>query len=173
MAMTEGPATGRPNESSRCRTRPRSWLAHDLPSARTRPAHSCDQPALFEFGTGFLPPETGAPKGAGRRCLRAETGNWRQTTRERTAKTAFLVASYQLRVSQDCVVGKPGLGRCAGLFHKLEGSRCSLRPDAASTPRTVFPTGAAMLKVGLIILYRNQLRSWAKGGSNAKLQVRC
>jgi len=22
---------------------------------RTRPAHSCDQPALFEFGTGFLP----------------------------------------------------------------------------------------------------------------------
>src|SRR6516165_1239854 len=31
--------------------------------ARTRPTHSCDQPALFEFGTGFLPPETGAPKG--------------------------------------------------------------------------------------------------------------
>ena len=172
--MTEGAATGRSNESSRCRTRPRSWLAHDLPSARTRPAHSCDQPALFEFGTGFL-----------------ATGDWRtqkgpeddvsgqrpeigdQHTRERTAKTAFLLASYQLRVSQDCVVGKPGLGRCAGLFHKLEGSRCSLRPDTASTPRTVFPTGAAMLKVGLIILYRNQLRSWAKGGSNAKIQVRC
>ena len=53
MAMTEGPATGRSNESSRCRTRPRSWLAHDLPSARTRAPHSCDQPALFEFGTGF------------------------------------------------------------------------------------------------------------------------
>ena len=26
--------------------------------------HSCDQPDLFEFGTGFLPPETDAPKGA-------------------------------------------------------------------------------------------------------------
>ena len=42
-----------------------------------KPAHSRDQSALFEFGTGFLLPETGAPKGASRRCLRAETGNRR------------------------------------------------------------------------------------------------
>ena len=36
MAMTEGPATGRSNESSRCRTRPRSWprtLAISPPSS--------------------------------------------------------------------------------------------------------------------------------------------
>ena len=26
-----------------------------------RPADSCNQPALFEYGTGFLPPETDAP----------------------------------------------------------------------------------------------------------------
>ena len=33
---------------------------------RTRPssARSPRKPALFEFGTGFLPSETGAPKGA-------------------------------------------------------------------------------------------------------------
>ena len=40
------------------------------PLAMTRPMQKprerlCDQPALFEFGTGFLPPETHAQKGAG------------------------------------------------------------------------------------------------------------
>jgi hypothetical protein len=160
--MTEGAATGRSNESSRCRTRPRSWprtLAISPPSSSLE-RDFCRRRLAHQKG-----PEDDVSG------QRPEIGD--QHTRERTAKTPFLLASYQLRVSQDCVVGKPGLGRCAGLFHKLEGGRCSLRRDAASTPRTLFPTGAAMLKVGLIILYRNQLRSWAKGGSNAKIQVRC
>ena len=29
---------------------------------RAGPAHSCDQPAHFDFGTGFFPLETDAPK---------------------------------------------------------------------------------------------------------------
>src|SRR6516164_8153770 len=60
---------------------------------------------LFEFGTGFLPPETGAPKGflktmSPRRDRKSET-----TTREKwPQKWLFLLASYQLRVSEDWLV---------------------------------------------------------------------
>ena len=38
-------------------------LTAKIQVSETRPAHSCDQPALFGFGTGFLPLETDAPKG--------------------------------------------------------------------------------------------------------------
>jgi hypothetical protein len=79
------------------------------PSDRTRPAHSCDQPALFEFGTGFLPPETGAPKEPQRRisAQRPEIGD--HHAREMTAKAAFSLADLDAWVSGDWVVGAPGL----------------------------------------------------------------
>ena len=71
----------------------------------------CDQPkpAFFEFGTGFLPPETGVPKGpeVDISAQRAEIGD--HHTRKMAAKTAFLLASYQLRVSEDWVVGTTGI----------------------------------------------------------------
>ena len=56
-------------------------------------------PALFEFGTGFLPPETGALKRGPEvdvSAQRPEIGD--HHTREFAAKPAFLLASYQLRV---------------------------------------------------------------------------
>jgi hypothetical protein len=42
------------------------------PRCNSSPSHSCNQPALFEFGTGFSPPETGAPtcQPLPRGCLR-------------------------------------------------------------------------------------------------------
>jgi len=43
---------------------PCALLQSACPLRVRKPAHPCDQPALFEFGTGFLPPETGAPKRA-------------------------------------------------------------------------------------------------------------
>jgi hypothetical protein len=67
---------------------------------------SCPCPPLFEFGTKFLPPETGALK-RDRKSMsprRAEIGD--HHARELAAKPAFLVASYQLRVSEDWVVGR-------------------------------------------------------------------
>jgi hypothetical protein len=39
---------------------------------------------------------------SGGRCLQAETKDWRLRRREMAAKTAFLLASCQLRVSEDC-----------------------------------------------------------------------
>ena len=59
-------------------------------------------PALSAFGTGFLPPETDAPKRGsedGVSAQRPEIGD--HDTRVMAAKTAFLLASYQLRVSMD------------------------------------------------------------------------
>jgi hypothetical protein len=59
------------------------------------PARFCNQPALFEFGTGFLPPETGAPKAPQRRYLRAETGN-RRPPRARNSRKSGLRACKSL-----------------------------------------------------------------------------
>src|SRR5215471_9360382 len=51
---------------------------------------------LFEFGTGFLPSETGAPKGGPEDDVpaqRSEIGD--HHSREMAAEMAFLLASYQ------------------------------------------------------------------------------
>jgi hypothetical protein len=57
----------------------------------------CDQPkpAFFEFGTGFLPPETGVPKGpeVDISAQRAEIGD--HHTRKMAAKTAFVLAGLK------------------------------------------------------------------------------
>ena len=45
------------------------------PSLSCRVEFGTDQPALFEFGTGFLPPETDASNRPWRRYLRTETGS--------------------------------------------------------------------------------------------------
>ena len=75
------------------------------------PAHFSNQPALFGFGTGFLPPETDAQKGAGDDVSKRRPEIGDHDAREMAAKTAFLLASCQLRVSEDWVVGAPGLVR--------------------------------------------------------------
>jgi len=73
-----------------------------------------DQPALFEFGTGFLTPETDAQKGAGDGVSKQRPKIGDYDALEIAAKTAFLLASCQLRVSEDWVVGRrpePRAGR--------------------------------------------------------------
>jgi hypothetical protein len=66
-------------------------------------------PALFEFGTGFLPLETDAQKGARGDVSKQRPEIGDHDAREMAAKMAFLLASCQLRVSEDWVVGAPGL----------------------------------------------------------------
>jgi hypothetical protein len=73
------------------------------------PAHSCDQPAPLEFGTGFLLPETDAQKGAGDDVSKQRPEIGDRHSREMAAKTAFLLASRQSRVSADCLVGTTGI----------------------------------------------------------------
>ena len=68
-----------------------------------------DRPALFEFGTGFLPPETDAQKGARGDVSKQRPEIGDHDAREMAAKTAVVLASCQLRVSEDWVVGAPGL----------------------------------------------------------------
>src|SRR6516162_4416585 len=58
----------------------------------------------IEFGTGFLPPETGPPKGARRRRLRAETGNRRPPHARNGRKNGF--SASELSVA--------GFGRLGG-----------------------------------------------------------
>ena len=65
---------------------------------------TCDQPALFEFGTGFLPPETDAQKRRWRRYFQAETRDWRPR-RARNGRKNGLSAS-ELSVA--------GFGRLGG-----------------------------------------------------------
>ena len=65
---------------------------------------TCDQPTLFEFGTGFLPPEIDAQKRRWRRHLQAETRDWRPR-RARNGRKNGLSAS-ELSVA--------GFGRLGG-----------------------------------------------------------
>jgi hypothetical protein len=70
-----------------------------------------DPPApAHEFGTGFLPPETGAQKRRWRAMSPSRDQRLETTTREKwPQKRPLLLASCQLRVSGDWVVGAPGL----------------------------------------------------------------
>jgi hypothetical protein len=74
------------------------------------PAHSCDQPAPLEFGTGFLLPETDAQKGAGDDVSKQRPEIGDRHSREMAAKAAFSFGDLDAWVSGDWVVGAPGLG---------------------------------------------------------------
>jgi hypothetical protein len=92
-----------------------------FPRRSSRSPSPCDEPALFEFGTGFLPPETDAQKRRWRRYLRAETGD-RRPPRARNGRKSGLSAS-ELSVA--------GFGR-------LGGGRCSpAKPVSASLPPVI------------------------------------
>jgi hypothetical protein len=98
----------------------------ELPKNSFPPSLSC----RAEFGTGFLPPETGVPKGpeVDISAQRAEIGD--HHTREMAAKTAFLFASYQLRVSEDWVVADAAKrNRSPTLIRLLTGKRTGNFPD--------------------------------------------
>jgi hypothetical protein len=86
---------------------------------RTRPAHSCNQPALFEFGNprtlAINLPCSSLERDFCRQRLAHQNGPEDDVSaqrpaigdhhaREMAAKAAFLLASYQLRVSGDWVV---------------------------------------------------------------------
>jgi hypothetical protein len=98
-----------------------------------------DQPALFEFGTGFLTPETDAQKGAGDGVSKQRPKIGDYDALEIAAKTAFLLASCQLRVSEDWVVGRrpePRAGRKqAEVLQAVGRSSDRKKPDPEEVSR--------------------------------------
>jgi hypothetical protein len=60
-------------------------------------------------GTGFLLPETSAQKAPQREDPRAETKNRDRQTQEMAEKSAFRRTGFQQLVSEDWLVGAPGL----------------------------------------------------------------
>jgi hypothetical protein len=78
---------------------------------------TCDQPALFEFGTGFLPPETDAQRRRWRRYFQAETRDWRPRRARNGRKNGLFTSELSV----------------AG-FGRLGGGGCSREEPVSENP---------------------------------------
>src|SRR6516162_7424324 len=88
----------------------------------------------IEFGTGFLPPETGPPKGARRRRLRAETGNRRPPHAEKwPQKRLFCLA----QCGKSLTFRRPNLGRQERNFWMRRQSRQNRRQRQRTPAETI------------------------------------
>ena len=127
-------------------SRGRSSGAPNSPRALLRSA------ALFEFGTGFWPPETGAPKGARRRCLRAETGNRRPPHARNGRKKGFSASGLNGASFQGLGGGPTRARTCDPLIvARMKQPRSALRRASRSkrpcVPEMLPSAGAMRLAV--------------------------
>ena len=76
-------------------SRPVSREAAETGQPQSVSPHNSNQPALFEFGTGFLPPETDAQKGPRGDVSKQRPEIGDHDTREMAAKSGLL--AYRLR----------------------------------------------------------------------------